>query len=480
MRRLLAALARPIVAAHRRKVSRQSGFALIVVTMTVALLAAIVGEFGYNARVELESAANARDQLKAEYLARSGINLSRLLIKVQSNVLDPMNKQIKMDIQIGDFAPFLMKAFGGEDGADALSSFLGIGSVGSIKGLGVGKGSSFDVAMVAEDGKININCGGGLNPTAPSATPQQQPPPGTPPPGTQPTGATSVTQTQPRITNRAVGLYALLTALEFGPRYNRIFDNPDSDGQYVTRDEVARAIIDWSDVDENRFDPVAPSAGAEDYRYDALRDPYRAHNNFYDTVEEAQLVKGVGDDYWGSFGELFTVYGGCKVNLNAVRPENWPITAAIIRATATDPTNPMLLDDTMVAALAQQIGQIAQFMGGMSSVNDLSNFASGKLPDLSKFGLPGGSSSSQGAATLFPPIPGLQPITLNQADLAAIATVGPRQVYRIDSTGSVRRTGQKSIDVHIRAVWDTQHFNQNTTSADANDRMGTWVYWRTE
>src|SRR5262249_37918516 len=140
-----------------RKVSRQSGFALVVVTMTVAILAAVVGEFGYNARVEMESAANARDQLRAEYLARSGVNLSRLLIKVQTSVLDPLGTQFKMDIQIADFAPFLMKAFGSSDGAEELGGLLGV-NAGLIKGLGVGKGATFDVVMGAEDGKINVNC----------------------------------------------------------------------------------------------------------------------------------------------------------------------------------------------------------------------------------------------------------------------------------------------------------------------------------
>ena len=51
-------------------------------------------------------------------------------------------------------------------------------------------------------------------------------------------------------------------------------------------------------------------------------------------------MRGVGDNFWGTFGELFTVYGGCKVNVGAIPPEKWPIMAAIIRYAAKDPNKP--------------------------------------------------------------------------------------------------------------------------------------------
>jgi general secretion pathway protein K len=358
-----------------------------------------------------------------------------------------------------------MKAFGGPDGAEDLGGLLGI-DASSIKGLGVGKGGSFDVTMATEDGKINLNCGGGLN--AGGGAPPPPPQPGQP----------------PMMASRAQALYQMLTALIFSPRYNRLFDNPDADGQYATRDLVARAIIDWSDIDESGYDPTGASGSSEDYRYDALRDPYKAHNNYFDTVEEVGLVKGVGDDFWGSFGEMFTVYGRCLVNLNAVRAENWPITAAVIRAAAKDPQNPVLLDDVMLSALSQQIGQMAQLVGGLQNTQAFIDAAKngGVLPMPQMPGLNGSPtpSSRSNTSSLVPPIPGVQPIELDASRLGFIATVGPRQVYRIDSVGSMKRAGEKKIDVHIRAVFDTVHYNQNTTSADPNDRMGTWVYWRME
>jgi general secretion pathway protein K len=450
-------------AARRRKVSRQAGFALLMATLTTAILGGVVGEFSYNTRVELESATNARDQLRAEYLARSGINLSRLLIKVQQSVLDK-NRQFTGDLQLSDFAPYLIKAFGGDkDEREGLSALIGV-DASSIKGLGVGKGASFDVEMGSEDGKINVNCGGGLNAAgntgnAFNGQPNQLP-------NQQQGGA-------PPITNPAQALYTLLTAVEFPTRYNRLFENPDSEGQYATRDDIARAVLDWSDVDEQRFEPLGPSSAGEDYRYDAQRDNYRAHNNYFDTTDEMRLVRGVGDEFWGVFGGYFTVYGSCKVNLNAVKADDWPIRAAILRAAAKNPQDPVLLDETKVAALAQQIGSAAQLFGGLQSVDQFASVASGNpLGGANQNGAPPTGGGNSGT-----PLAG---VDLDTARLRQLATVGPRQVYRLDATGTIERPGQKKIQVRIRAVFDTQHFNQNIVSSDPNDRAGTWVYWRME
>ncbi len=469
MRQLLSRIAWPVVYAHRRKVNRQAGVALVMVTVTVAILAAVVSEFNYNARVELESAANGRDQLRAEYLARSGINLSRLLIKVQQSVITPINKQIGLNIQIGDFAPFLMQAFGGEDGAEVLGGFLGIGGS-SIKGLGVGKGAGFDVEMKPEDGKININCGGGLNPGGNVAVLN---PMGVAAPN-QPAGAAALSP--------QAALYLELSSLMMSPRYNRLFENADADGQFATRDDVARAIVDWTDVDLTK---LGTGGDPEDYHYDTLRDPYKAKDNYFDTVDEVQLVRGVNDDFWGSFGEMLRVYGGCRVNLNAVKPENWPILVAIIRASAKDKANPALLDDTVMAAMAQQIGAMAQMFGGLQSTDQLSQATQkgGVLTPPQGGGLMGMMAGMMGGgqppdmSQLFPPIPGMPALELDPNTLGTLATTDPdMQVYRIDATGTVKRTGAKKIEVHIRAVFDTR--NPNSYSGLPFQTPGNWVYWR--
>src|SRR4051812_32952415 len=64
----------------------QRGVALLIVIISITLLALMASEFAYNSRVDLQLATNQRDEIRAYYLARSGIGLSRLLLKFQKQV----------------------------------------------------------------------------------------------------------------------------------------------------------------------------------------------------------------------------------------------------------------------------------------------------------------------------------------------------------------------------------------------------------
>jgi|GEM_PF-243963 len=62
------------------------GVALILVLTTVAILTSIGVDFSYSTRVSLRLAETARDEMRAYMLARSAINLSRLLLHFQKQV----------------------------------------------------------------------------------------------------------------------------------------------------------------------------------------------------------------------------------------------------------------------------------------------------------------------------------------------------------------------------------------------------------
>ena len=75
---------------RRAKRGRDRGVAMLIVLTWLSLMIALVSEFTYGTSVESAQAANARDELKAHYLARSSVNLSRLLIKIQQDFIDPI------------------------------------------------------------------------------------------------------------------------------------------------------------------------------------------------------------------------------------------------------------------------------------------------------------------------------------------------------------------------------------------------------
>ena len=62
---------------------------MLIVLTWLALMISLVSEFTYGTTVDAAQAANARDELRAHYLARSSVNLSRLLIKIQQQFVDP-------------------------------------------------------------------------------------------------------------------------------------------------------------------------------------------------------------------------------------------------------------------------------------------------------------------------------------------------------------------------------------------------------
>ena len=66
-----------------RKRRQERGVAMLLVVTSIAIMTAVAVDFQFNASVDLQLAANARDELRAEYLARSAINVGRLVLMFQ-------------------------------------------------------------------------------------------------------------------------------------------------------------------------------------------------------------------------------------------------------------------------------------------------------------------------------------------------------------------------------------------------------------
>jgi general secretion pathway protein K len=473
MKRLWAKLRAPV----RLQRNTQRGVALLMVLTWIALAVALISEFSYGTSVDAAQAANARDELRAHYLARSSINLSRMLIKIQKQFVDPVMAQAQQmlgaamnagnkgaagaggqqntaaglgfSLRVTDYAGPLMGFFSGsKDEVAGLGSLIGIDTSG-VKGLGL-KSGHFDAEITSEDGKIDINCPGGL----------------------------ILDDTQKK---RQQLVYRLLMGLMYSPRFERLFSEADSSGQFATRNDVARAILDWADPDETMFSPDGVAGSGEDYRYDARDDRYRARNNAYDSLEEVKMVRGVSDAFMEAFGPHLTVYaagGGtnnaCKVNLTAISNKNGgdctPLLMGIIRAAVLadpnkPPADPAVLDDTRLYPLASVMCDRAS-TGGFDSLNAITaimqNPMTAVMPDDPRYKI----------------FQSMRPITVSPAELGAVAYTASPRVYKIVAVGEAGKV-KKKITVIVDSARSVTNPLQ-TLNPMAERAAGVIQYWREE
>jgi general secretion pathway protein K len=435
----------------RRQRDRESGVALLLCISMLALLIALTSEFTYSTSIHSMQAANARDEVRAHYLARSAVSIARLLIKIQQRFVEPVMRQaqqmlnqatggdLAVSLRLTDYAGPIMGFFGGsKEEVKMLGSLVGI-DVGEAKGLGL-KAGHMDAEISTEDGKIDINCGSGQTATRP----------------------------------RQVTVFRLLSALFYSPRYNNLFSEPNAQGQIVERMDLARAIVDWADGDVQGFSVEAGGGGSEDYRYDAGRDRYRAHDNSYDTVDEVGLVRGMDARMLEAFLPYLTVYASdrlqnCRVNLASVKGDCTPllvglIRAALIRDPNRPPSDPTILDDNRVYPLASILcerGTAVGFDSIDTIVSVLANPQASIARDDPRYSL----------------MQTMRGITITRGDLEQVAYVGEPRVYRIVATGEAGKVKKK-----ITAILDTARALDNpvTQNPQSEKAAGVLQYWREE
>jgi general secretion pathway protein K len=433
----------------RRERDRQSGVAFLITIASLTLLIALVAQFTYGTTVDSAQAANARDEVRAHYLARSALSLSRLLIKIQLRFVEPIMAQAQkmlveqtgqdlgISLRVTDYVTPLLGFFAGSKmETELLSGLIGIDTA-EASGLGIPAGH-MGAEITNEDGKIDINCGGG-----PAA-----------------------------VRSRQLTVFRLLQALMASPRYNWLFEQRNAQGQFIDRTDLARALIDWADGDEQAFGVDANAAGPEDYRYDQRDDPYQAHNNNYDTLEETNLVRGMDPDYAEAFASNLTVYASdqnCKVNLASVKGDCTPLIVGLVRAALfPDPSKPPLdssiLDDNRLYPLASILCERSQAVGFDSLdtlIGVLSNPAASIARDDPRYQL----------------MQSLTGIAISKAQLSQVAYVGPPRVYRVVATGESGKVKKRII-----VILDSARYLDNpvTNNPEGERAAGVIQYWREE
>lgn len=433
---------RPSVHGAPRRRSRERGVALIIAVVAIAILTTVAVDFAYNSRVDLQLAANQRDEMRAHYLSRSGIAMSRLLLRFQ--------KQLD-GLQLPNLGSMISQFTGGSPAAPGLPTPGALklqlwrmarvdchmlqGMVPTVEGSGVsdpkfgfddeptegvegtevapkrfgGFEGCFLAEITNEDEKLNVNALGGITQIA-----------------------------------NAAGLSALQL---FGDeRYEFLWQTDDAHGVRVTPQDMLIHLRDWIDPDEVASSVNLTGQGRELFvngfsdenaPYSRYTPRYEVKNARFDTVDELYLVHGVSDRFMAAFRDRLTVYSDVNEGLNVNTDDPlmlWLAVLAILPESELR-TNVQLQNPVFQESVIRQIRAARMFPGLAMSVKDFAAI-------VTSLGLPVDQRSVNGTS----------------------GTVGDESsTFRIRSTGEAGQV-QRTIETVVRL----------------DDKLGRLMYWREE
>ena len=362
---------------------QQRGIALILVLVTIAILTSIGVDFSYSSRVSLKLAENLRDETRAEYLAKSAINLSRLLLHFQKQV-DQLGGQV--GAMLGgrtagpQSAPPRTGPLGGlgtQPGAAAAapaannlgirlweilpidSNAFGALLTGDIAGLDVAKADAASAQPApAGEKRVTTHAFGGFDGSFRARIVDEN--------------SRINVQALDGLGNTPLAVFTQLRAMMADPKYDFIFDEEDANRDRVRRDDVVLAMKDWIDIDETAtaLDPASPQRpfvngfGDENGAYSRYEPQYKAKNGRFDSLEELYMVRGVNDRFMAAFGDRLTIWPdiNAKLNINTNDPQQM-LTNILIAA--ANPNDPALRDPRLLQTILQeiQIRKMFSFLG---------------------------------------------------------------------------------------------------------------------
>jgi general secretion pathway protein K len=409
---------------HGHGSKREQGVALVIVMSAIAILAVFVADMHESTGTAFAVATSERDQLQAEYMAKSALNLTRLLVANEPAIRQTVTPFYQMmlgrpppQLPVWTMAEEVLKPFCNFEEAQGAAGNVGI-DLTSAEGLSDNP-ATCEILAFAENSKINLN------------DPLMRD-------GNQARAET------------ALQLFALVGGYQSPSPYDPLFSQTDPDGNITSRLDVVSAMVDFWDPDTERtvFDPGAgevSSAGAEDDVYSTLDDPYRAKNAPFDSLEEIRLVRGVGDDFWATFIEpdpndpesrKVTIYGSGWVNANEAPPE-----VMLARICSRIDDQPLCTDPMESSKFIQLINTIRALIPVplFTRNTDFIDFLEGR-----------GDLYQKLLGFLGPENPLLfRPVTIPQEERGAVTTsfVTAAQILTVEATGFAGRS-----QVRIRAV----------------------------
>jgi hypothetical protein len=302
------------------------GVALFVVLLSLSLMSAVVVDLGTQEMVRYRLASNDRDALKAQALAESAVNMSRLLLAMQDAV-QPLLTQLAAS-PFGAMMP--AHTFWQIIPLDSeLLKGLTSGELQSTLGFDVSKSLDERRARLDEQKKEKL-----ASFEAKEGGPQQ---PFEPPEGgfgafdgtfradiqDEEQKAASLRGWTSTISPQQCFAYANRLFMVLQPeRYDFLFEDRDAQGNRTNRQELVGYLYDWIDDNQDAVDPRADplswcrgGSGAEDGAYSS---GYRVRpkNAYFDSPGELRLVRGMSDAHLRAFGDKISIYAdGGKVNI---------------------------------------------------------------------------------------------------------------------------------------------------------------------
>jgi general secretion pathway protein K len=416
----------------------EEGVALIIAIATIAILSVMLTDMHETTGTAFAVSTSQRDALQAEYMAKSAINLTRLLIAKEPEVRTFVNPLYKAatgrpapQLPVWNFIDELLSPFCTPEDQRSTLVQLGI-DFGNTVGFDDLPGECHVVA-VSENGKINVNDPLFLDGEL----------------------ARNSVATQ---------LFSLTGGYLPESPYDALFNKQDENGTLTTRIDLVTAVIDWWDLDIQRtdFDPGARltrtgGTGAEDDSYYQMRDdPYRNKNAPFDSLQELRLVRGFSDDFWATFVEpvpndpksrIMTIYASGLVNINEASPQ-----ALLGRICSYAPEVSLCVDPleglkfTQILTTIRQLIPIPLF----SRPTDLIDFAEGKGSDKDLYGMLTGFLGED-SELIFTPIE----IPAEQRTDLARSLATSAQIFTIQATGLVGRSQvriESVVNFHSRWV----------------------------
>ncbi len=405
----------------RRTRAKERGIALILVLGALTILTVMLTEAQDESSADFAGALAARDQLVAEYSAKSAVNLSRLLIAAEPTIRGAIGPLLMLmspggppsQLPIWEHADKALGAFNDADGMKAVSALASIDTkLGKNLGL---DGAGFEVRIIDEDSKINLN---------------------------SPARGDAVTEM--RVASQLIGLMS-------GPQNDPLFSQRDADGQFSDRMAVCAAIVDWVDPNQDQAicdaaSVTAQAAAPEDSFYSLLTRPYERKNAAFDSLEELRRVRGMSEDFWATFVDpdpdnpdrrVVTVWGQGAVNVNTANPQI--ILALICNPNNGAPEAPVCVDPAQTTKLLMALSMVRGFTAGAPIFGS---------PKVFTQALRGKGMFGSIMAAL-----GIEPMQLKSEAEFIKAVSTESKVFSIDASGYVR-AGKRETRSRVHAVVD--------------------------